>query len=126
MRFGAPRLPTDWVRLDANGGVAPGDRWPARFSFNAVRIPLYLHWVPPDSQALGPYIAYWRQYDRLSTPAWVDVQSGEKADYMLSPGMLAIRDAILANGAQVIDRLQNNEDYYSASLHLLTYWSLQR
>ncbi|MEN3261908.1 glycosyl hydrolase family 8 [Sodalis endosymbiont of Spalangia cameroni] len=126
MRFGAPRLPTDWVRLDANGGVAPGDRWPARFSFDAVRIPLYLHWAQPDSQALGPYIAYWRQYDRLSTPAWVDVQSGEKADYMLPPGMLAIRDAILANGAQVTDRLQNSEDYYSASLHLLTYWSLQR
>ncbi|TKI07226.1 glycosyl hydrolase family 8 [Martelella alba] len=126
MRFGAPQLPTDWVTLNADNTLAPADRWPSRFSFDAVRIPLYINWAQPKSLALGPYVAYWRQFDRLSTPAWVDVLTNEKANYMLSPGMLAIRDAIMGNAAQVTGNILPQEDYYSASLHLLTYWSLKQ
>lgn len=125
MRFGDPQLPTDWVTLRADGALAPSDRWPSRFSFDAVRIPLYINWAQRNSLALGPYVAYWRQFDRLATPAWVDVLTGAKADFMLSPGMLAIRDAIMGNGAQVNDNIQPQEDYYSASLRMLTYWSLK-
>ncbi|NDL64633.1 glycosyl hydrolase family 8 [Acerihabitans arboris] len=125
MRFGDPQLPTDWVTLRADGALSPADRWPSRFSFDAVRIPLYINWAQRNSLSLGPYVAYWRQFDRLATPAWVDVLSGAKADFMLSPGMLAIRDAIMANGAQVNDNIQPQEDYYSASLRMLTYWSLK-
>lgn len=124
MRFGEPKLATDWVTLQADGTLMPADRWPPRFSFDAVRIPLYLNWAQPNSLALGPYVAYWRQYDRLSTPAWVDVLSAEKAPFMLPPGMQAIRDAIMGDGSQVSDQLQTNEDYYSASLHLMTWWSV--
>lgn len=124
MRFGEPQLPTDWVTLSADGAMSPADSRPSRFSFDAVRIPLYLNWAQRNSLALGPYVAYWRQFDRLATPAWVDVLTGAKADFMLPPGMLAIRDAIMGNGAQVNDNIQLQEDYYSASLRLLTYWSL--
>ncbi|XBS72016.1 glycosyl hydrolase family 8 [Acerihabitans sp. KWT182] len=125
MRFGEPQLPTDWVTLRADKTLAPADNKPARFSFDAVRIPLYINWAQPKSLALGPYVAYWRQFDRLSTPAWVDVLTGEKANFMLPPGMLAIRDAIMGNRADISDNILPQEDYYSASLHLLTYWSLR-
>ncbi|QWA11362.1 endoglucanase [Sodalis ligni] len=125
MRFGDPQLPTDWVTLRSDKTLSPADNKPARFSFDAVRIPLYINWAQPRSLALGPYVGYWRQFDRLSTPAWVDVLTGEKPNYMLTPGMLAIRDAIMGNQAQVTDNILSQEDYYSASLHLLTYWSLK-
>ncbi len=125
MRFGAPKLPTDWVRLLADGTLSPSDGWPSRFSFDAVRIPLYLNWGNSNPPELGPYVAYWRQYDRLSTPAWVDVLTGAKPDYTLPPGLLAIRDATLSDKAQITDTLAPNEDYYSSSLHLLAYWSVR-
>ncbi len=125
MRFGDPRLPTDWVTLRADKTVSPANSRPSRFSFDAVRVPLYIHWAQPKSPALEPYMAYWRRFDRLSTPAWVNVLTGERANYMLAPGMLAIRDAVLGNQAQVTDAILPQEDYYSASLHLLTFWSLK-
>lgn len=125
MRFGNPQLPTDWVNLRADKSLSPSDRWPTRFSFDAVRIPLYINWAFPRNLALGPYVAYWRQFDRLSIPAWVDVMTGERAKYMLTPGMLAIRDSIMGNSAAVTDTILPEEDYYSASLHLLTYWSIK-
>ena len=125
MRFGDPQLPTDWVTLRADKTLSPADTKPTRFSFDAVRIPLYINWAQPRSLALGPYVAYWRQFDRQSTPAWVDVLTGEKPNYMMTPGMLAIRDAVMGNQAEVTDNILPQEDYYSASLHLLTYWSLK-
>ncbi|MEA9389917.1 glycosyl hydrolase family 8 [Acerihabitans sp. TG2] len=125
MRFGNPRLPTDWVTLWADKTLSPSDRWPARFSYDAVRIPLYINWAQRNSPALGPYVAYWRQFNRLSTPAWVDVLTNAIAPYMLTPGLMAIRDSIMGDGALVSENMQPKEDYYSASLRLLTFWSLK-
>src|SRR5476649_1295283 len=125
MRFGDPRLPTDWVTLRADKTLTPSDHWPSRFSYDAVRIPLYINWAQRNNPALGPYVAYWRQFNRLSTPAWVDVLTNAKAPYMLTPGLMAIRDSIMGNGAQVSENMQPQEDYYSASLRLLAFWSLK-
>lgn len=125
MRFGPPGLPTDWVSLQADKSLSPSDRWPSRFSYDAVRIPLYINWSQRNNPALGPYVAYWRQFDRLATPAWVDVLTNAKAPYMLTPGLMAIRDSVLGNGAQVKETMQPQEDYYSAVLRLLTFWSLK-
>ena len=126
MNFGKIGLPTDWVTMQADGSVAPGNGWPPRFSYDAVRIPLYISWAEPDSPALQPFIRYWQGYPRENTPAYIDVQSGAKAEYSLSPGMLAIRDVTLGNGFDVTNTLTPDDGYYSSALQQLAYWSLQK
>lgn len=124
MRFGAPHLPTDWVTLRADGAFFPANEWPARFSYDAVRIPLYLHWYGAGRQDLIAMRQYWQGFERLKTPAWINVLSGGKAEYSLSPGMLAIRDVTLDNSGALNNTLDAKEDYYSASLKLLSWWSV--
>ncbi|MCG8707076.1 endoglucanase [Brenneria sp. 4F2] len=125
MTFGQPRLPTDWVTLDIDGKMTPAAGWPARFSFDAVRIPLYLRWARADERTLAPYRSYWQRFGREKTPAWVNVATGEQAEYPLSSGMMAIRDIALGQDNLLGDRLLPEEDYYSASLHLLAWWAIR-
>lgn len=125
MRFGKPQLPTDWVTLRADGAFFPAEGWPARFSYDAVRIPLYLHWYNADSSALTPFRQYWLGFARTDTPSWINVLNGNQAEYPLSPGMLAIRDLTVGNAAALSDRLAPQEDYYSSSLTLLAWWAAQ-
>ncbi|MEC5342298.1 glycosyl hydrolase family 8 [Brenneria populi] len=125
MAFGRPRLPVDWVALNINGKLTPAEGWPARFGFDAVRIPLYLRWAHADNRALAPFSLYWQRFEREKTPAWIDVVSGERAEYPLSGGMMAIRDITLGQNGQVSDQLQPQEDYYSASLHQLAWWAIR-
>lgn len=125
MAFGQPRLPADWVSLNINGKLAPAAGWPSRFGFDAVRIPLYLRWARADERALTPFSLYWQRFEREKTPAWIDVTSGERAEYPLTGGMMAIRDITLGQDSQVSDQLLPQEDYYSASLHLLAWWAIR-
>jgi len=123
MAFGPYRLPTDWVTIQTDGTMTPGSKWPTRFSFDAIRIPLYLAWAHPGSPQLSPFIQFWQKFPREQTPAWVDVMTGSKAGYNLSPGTLAIRDLTMANSGAIDSTLQAKEDYYSSSLHLLSWWA---
>lgn len=125
MTFGDVRLPTDWVTLQADGTMKPSSRWPTRFSFDAVRIPLYLGWAHPGNPNLSPYIQFWQKSPRDATPAWIDVMTGTKADYNMSPGLLAIRDFTMANRSAISPNLAPKDDYYSASLQLLAWWASQ-
>ncbi|TKI04583.1 glycosyl hydrolase family 8 [Martelella alba] len=120
MRFGQWQLPTDWVQLDDKGVLAPAAGWPARFGFDAVRIPLYLRWAGYDG-LLQPYRHYWSAIGQGAAPAWIDVSDNQLADYPVSPGMEAIKELTLGNGDNKNNAmtLQKSEDYYSASLHLL-------
>ncbi len=59
--------------------------------FDAIRIPLYLAWAQ-DKLALQPFVNYWQQFDRDKTPAWISIDGKERADYNLTPGMMAVRD----------------------------------
>ncbi len=123
MRFGKSQLPADWVKLQANGQMAPASGWPPRFGFDAVRIPLYVHWYHAGSPALQPFARFWRNYDRRAAPAWIDVLSGQRSEYNQSQGMRAIRDLVVGDSGPLTSQLDPDEDYYSASLHLLAYWS---
>ncbi|MFW5387703.1 glycosyl hydrolase family 8 [Yersinia sp. 2542 StPb PI] len=126
MKLGKVNLPTDWVSLRSDGSFAPANGWPARFSFDAVRIPLYLSWGGHNGSALAPFIDYWQGFSRLKTPAWVNVVTGATAEYALTPGMLAIRDLTLGDAAQLTAVLQPEEDYYSSCLRLLSWWAAQQ
>ena len=117
-RFGRYGLPTDWIVLKADGTFAAAEGWPPRFGFDAVRVPLYLHWagLSPLGPVFQPFKALWSCCEQV--PAWVDVQSGELSPYPASTGVKAIA-SLLSPGA-AIPAPQAAEDYYSMSLLLLS------
>ncbi|MFP1879907.1 glycosyl hydrolase family 8 [Lonsdalea quercina] len=118
-RFGDTNLPSDWVALNADGTTAPAMNWPSRFSYDAIRIPLYVYWYDRESPELSTFRLYWHGFPRLRTPAWVDVLNNHTAPYMMNGGLLAVRDLAMGDSHQVNDAISPEEDYYSASLHLL-------
>lgn len=121
MHFGDTALPLDWVAMNADGSLAPATAWPPRFSYDAIRIPLYLHWYDATSSGLVPFQRFWAGFQRLQTPAWVDVISNNKAPYYMAGGLLAVRDLTLGDTGYLDGSPGASEDYYSSSLHLLTW-----
>lgn len=119
MRFGNAQLPADWVSLYADGHVTPAKEWPARFSYNAIRVPLYVKWFNPGSPLLEPYKVWWGRFARSQTPAWVNITSNDPAPYMMEGGLLAIRDLLMGDPAAGLPHIATQEDYYSASLKML-------
>lgn len=124
MRFARTELPVDWVTLHADGKMTPADGWPPRFSFDAIRIPLYLYWYDAKNPQLATFQNYWRNFPRDNTPAWVDAVSGVGAPYRMTGGLLAIRDLTMGDGALVTDELAADQPYYGSSLQLLAYLAL--
>ncbi|WP_182611409.1 glycosyl hydrolase family 8 [[Pantoea] beijingensis] len=125
IHFGATDLPLDWVVLNADGTLAPATAWPPRFSYDAIRIPLYVWWYDAHSLRMVPFQRFWANYSRKNTPAWIDVISNMPASYSMAGGILAVRDLAMGDIAQLSDRLEGNEDYYSASLKLLVWAAKQ-
>ncbi len=123
MQFGSYGLPTDWVTLNQSGAMEPATGWPERFSFDAVRIPLYLAWYGADAGDLAPFVKYWQGQAHDATPAWINVISNDTASYYLNPGMSAIRDLVINKQNNLTDDISPKEDYYSASLHLLSFYA---
>ncbi|WP_090620939.1 glycosyl hydrolase family 8 [Azotobacter beijerinckii] len=119
-RFGHYRLPPDWLALRADGTLQPAAAWPARFGFDAVRVPLYLAWdgSPPGSASLRPFADFWACCEQPH--AWVDLRSGELSPYPASTGVRAIA-VLIGEGSALIafPEKAENEDYYSMSLLLL-------
>lgn len=125
MHFGETGLPLDWVALNADGSVAPALGYSSRFSYDAIRIPLNVWWYDPQNLRLVPFQRLWQNYQRLSTPAWFDVLSNTPAPYNLDGGLLAIRDLTLNDTGYLTDRLTQDQNYFSASLQLLTWQARQ-
>lgn len=120
-RFGQYDLPPDWLLLPAQGRPYPASGWPARFSFDAVRIPLYYRWGQLDQRddaLLRPFERFWRSGGQQNPPAWIDLDDGSVAPYPVSTGVLAIR-AYLAKKPLPASPV-GSEDYYSSSLYMLT------
>ena len=117
-RFGEYQLPPDWLRLDENGNVSPAEEWPARFGFEAVRVPLYMYWwglgAIPELEGVR---RFWLQ---SRPPAWVDVVTGEEAEYPLSAGGMAVRALLQGRAGRIALVSPRKEDYYSASLQMLS------
>jgi endoglucanase len=120
-RFGESGLPTDWISL-RDGAPRPADGFAPQFSYNAIRIPLYLAWA-----GLGD----WEHYSAFH--AWavgkralatVDVKTGRDVDRLQDRGYASIGVLL----ACAIDRtpagpefraLREVEHYYPATLHLI-------
>jgi endoglucanase len=123
-RFGHWRLPPDWLDVRrADSSIAPSDSFPQRFSWDAVRVPLFLAWggVAPD--VVRAAATFW-QSAPLHPPAWVDLRTGAVADYAAPPGVQAIANIARSQGSRSreitsIALTVTNDTYYSAALTLL-------
>ncbi len=118
-RFGETRLPTDWIRLDQNASVAPTPDKPSRFSYDAVRIPMYFIWGKALTAELEqPFLAFWPQNAVIAD--WVDVTSGERAAYPASNGIKAVQALLHGESGILAQPLVAEDDYYASSLLMLS------
>jgi endoglucanase len=125
-RFGRWRLPSDWLEIRAGSldTLTPAQGWPARFSWDAVRVPLNLIWGGlADEPAIAAAAAFWADPGPGGTPAWVDLDTGAFAPYVASRGVAAIaaltRAARSGVNAPALPHVADAEDYYAAALVLL-------
>ena len=126
-RFGRWGLPPDWMALSkADGKLSLPSRWPPRFSYDAVRVPLYLAWAGLTSEpALGHARSFWTDPRHGYMPAWADLTNDTISPYAASSGVMAIsrlataqRSTALAMAGSLPSVAQAS-DYYAAALGLL-------
>ena len=120
-RFGNANLATDWVSI-TGGKARPADGFPPRFSYNAVRIPLYLAWAEkPNTEALQPYVNYGTQMGEAI--AEYDVTSSRPAEAMGAKGYAAIfavaKCALDGSKLPLGLRSVSLDQYYPTTLHML-------
>lgn len=111
-------LPPDWL-LDATPPLAAPD-YPARFGYDAVRIPLYLKWAGLDTpERMAPFQSYWRYFEGARfVPAWTNLNDNSVDSYHASAGIRAVRSWVLGKPVKVPATFAG-EDYYSAALCML-------
>jgi len=124
-RFGRWMLPPDWLQVSRKDGtleIASG--WLPRFSYDAIRVPLYLCWAGQMPASVDEaFRAYWAQ-QLPALPAWVDLFTGAVAAYAAPPGMLAV-SGLFGAPTTLFDMpadfpsVEMAPDYYSAALILL-------
>jgi endoglucanase len=128
-RFGIWSLPPDWLALDRQSlSVALAPDRPPRFSYDAIRVPLWLSWAGlMPTGFLTAFGNYWRAPSFPYHPAWVDLKSGAYSNYPAPSGMDAVARLTLAAAGQApaLPDVAAASDYYSASLTLLTHVAAQ-
>ena len=121
-RFGKWMLPPDWLLLAHTGELRPAAGWPPRFSYDAIRIPLWLVWSRRMPGAVNAsYLAFW---DTPNPPAWADLATNETSSYPASPGIQAVirlTEAAAAHTAPDLPAIGTNATYYDGSLILLSW-----
>lgn len=123
-RFGLWGLPPDWLAIDRKSErLVPASNYPPRFSYDAIRIPLYMKWGKrmPASLTQSLY-AVSQNYSMTALPAWIDLMTGERSPYNAPPGFRAVY-LVALNGADALPdlpELKESDDYYSSSLTLLS------
>jgi endoglucanase len=116
-QFGRHRLTADWIEI-VGATVAPWRERPARFGYEAIRVPLFLYWGSHDSH---PQLqAFIRHAVAPAFPSWIALDSDETSRERAPAGFDAI--ARLARPLPAIARARLpllNGSYYSSSLTLL-------
>ena len=123
-QFGPAKLPSDWVTLKS-GEPQPAAGFPAQFSYNAIRIPLYLAWAGFDQPRYhSSFLQVWGKRGSRGFPL-VDLAKGqasawvEEASYEGIPAL----SACAIKGVSFPGHLRSTQaldHYYPATLHLLT------
>ena len=125
-RYGRWQLPPDWLQVGEQ--LAPAAAFAPRFSYDAVRIPLYLLWGGyTDAELLQPYVDFWGYFAGAPfVPAWTSLQDDSIDSYDAPPGFHAVMRLLAdrVRRARVPTRraaANPKEDYYSASLAMLVH-----
>lgn len=123
------QLPADWISING-GNVSFNRRMPARFGYEAIRIPLYWMWA--GEGMMEPVIHSVSNFLHGQKVAWVDLVNGERAMYPPGRGMTAVADLVreCPLGKEVPPSLANIddiEDYYASSLVVMAriVWELR-
>lgn len=116
-RFGAYDLPCDWVELLGQDMIAPSKLHPPRFGYDAIRVPLYAVAAKRATLVEGA-TKYWRDLlkQKAQIPAWIDVYTGETANYPLSSGGKAIVARVTGTPAPAT----LDTDYFAAVLQMFS------
>ncbi len=125
-RFGHWSLPPDWLRIaKTDAALSPAPGWPPRFSYDAVRVPLWWIWqklpIDPIIQSIGQFwLAPWPSI----APAWVDLKTDDVSPYIATPGIVAVMRLVrlaMGDSEQPSRRVSDATHYYDAALILLSY-----
>jgi endoglucanase len=126
-RFGRWGLPADWLQLSRQGGrPMPATGWAPRFSYDAMRVPLYLAWSglaqEPAARAAN---AFWNWGGLPYRPAWTEFSGDKLAPYPLGPSQRAIAALVQSPVGPVdLPSVRDAEDYYAAALVMLSHVAL--
>ncbi|WP_366654771.1 glycosyl hydrolase family 8 [Fodinicurvata sp. EGI_FJ10296] len=130
-RFGRLNLVPDWVVIDSSNGrltTLPDDMDDLfrGFGYNAVRVPLYLLWDEPSAgDDIQPIADLWDHQGDGPVAIEVDLGSDRLLHRSDGQGYRAVRalvNCVVADEAMPsgLQSLNEGQDYYSASLYLLT------
>lgn len=114
--------PADWLALK-DWKVRPADGFPATFSYNAIRVPLYMAWAGVgETDQYAPFAA-WAARGR-GTPPIVEVTSGRDVGSFAESGFHSIAALVscVVDGAKLPSDFAGSrasENYYPATLHML-------
>ena len=122
-----PGLPGDWMWLK-QGQLSVTGAVNTVYGFNACRIPLHLVWQDPTRAALlKPYKTFWQTQHVV--PATLNLATGDEAGYRWTNGMRAIAEVVKYRSGDTSHKpqlnLDDDEDYFSSSLIMLSQLSLQ-
>jgi len=120
MKIGPSNLPPDWVSLKAEPAVADG--FPQEFSYNALRIPLYLVRAGiHDRDLLAPFMS--QMLDDQGRVRVVDIATGQTRQLLADSGYRIIPALVscVLDGKPLAGDLQSflPTDYYPSTLQLL-------
>ena len=124
-RFGPWQLPPDWLLVRSSPmSLDPAPGWPPRFSYDAIRVPLWFVWGRrPTGDMQDALERYWTSFAPGQVPAWIDLVTNEMASYFASPGMTAVMRLTLAAMHATppdLPQVAAGMGYYDAALILLS------
>jgi endoglucanase len=127
-RFGIMRLPSDWVSI-RGGAPQPAQGFPVRFSYNAIRIPLYLAWAKAGRRDdLRIFSGLWNEVADAG-PFEIDLTTGSAVETFGGLGFKAVAALVhcALQGRKLSPALRAVpiENYYATTLHLLTLIAVQ-
>ncbi len=127
-RFGPMRLPAEWTSL-GTGAPQAAKNFPARFGYNAVRIPLYLAWAKLNHPTnLRPYAGLWNAGLDIG-PFEIDLATGSALSTMGGSGFKAVSALVgcAMERRALPPSLKNVElsSYYATTLHILALMAVQ-
>ena len=128
-RSSKTKLPAEWLSA-RDAELRPAQGLAATFSYNAIRIPLYLAWAGLGAEIdYAPFIALWNARSAHGLPI-VDAGDGRTVASFSESGYSAIADltACAAKGTRLPAGFRNvriSENYYPVTLHMLAQIAVQ-